>query len=483
MRPALHSRGRGLKKFSSYQFRKSRLTPRIYRYQAAGSAANTQSWLSATGAAIAGGYVTSHICMTAEAPYTGVKLIFSNGDATPYTITGASVAPGATLGDQSNTTASGKQPFVAVTFGGNASGTVPAAANNKPGILVSDLIPITSMTRLASDSSTWTIAAGKLGNCDTAPLLHIRVAQPTAATNSNLLGILVGHNPGSTDAPYQNGSVTKTGKYISCQNNAAATPQLSIGSNTAFTGTGTSNYGPFCGIINMPIVGVVFEYASNAMSVAVNGDSISDGAGISAAQANRPFGRIACETASTPSKPVEFCMLTLIGASSGLFEGWFENIIANGIIPTHSVFPTTSPNDGATGPGATQVTTTNQWITTCAANNIYPITWTAMPVGTTAPQKYTNAGETARLNWNVGLRAGGTQFTTAKPLDYMEFDQAVIGGEAVSDNATPIASFTLTPQRMGDSTYNLHPTSYCDTGLATGVMLPKLQSIAAAYYA
>lgn len=480
-----------------YAFRKTNTVPRVYYRGGTGSAANSSSWVS--GQTNTSGFITSHVCIDAEAPFTAVYLVFGNLDAVSYPISGISVAPGATLNDLTNSTDAGRQNFIAGTMGGLSTGTVPAAVSGNAGMLVSDRIPVTSMTRQAGDATTWSVSGGKLADSYTRPLLHIRVAQPITAAATPLLGQpQYGGNGGTTDGPFNPAQPTITGRWASVKNASDTTVQTSVGAATALTGT---TYGPFSGIINMPIIGVIFEYTVNAMSAAADGDSITAGAGIGhdgsgdvaspASGSSRSWARVGTEPVSTMAHPIEFCFLALAGQHTDTFEQYFENMVANGVIPTHAIHASFSPNDTANGPGAPQLATLNKFLTTCGTYNIYPMTWTGAPVGLLAGQKMNTTGEAARLSWNASMRAGTlTNNAKGQPVDYFEIDQYVYNGQKLSDDGAGdptnhIASFNNSPVVIGDlrTTLNLHPNYSGDKLWFRASYSAKLTSLAASYFA
>jgi hypothetical protein len=89
---------------------------RLYQHQAINRAANTSAWVNAS--ATAGGYMTSHVCIDAESDFDAVQLIFANASGVSRTISGISVAAGATLGDLTNSSAAGRASFVQGKFAG-----------------------------------------------------------------------------------------------------------------------------------------------------------------------------------------------------------------------------------------------------------------------------------------------------------------------------------------------------------------------------
>lgn len=481
---------------AAYAFLKTNTAPRIYVRGGNGAAANAVAWIN--GQTNTTGFVTSHIVLTAEAPFTGVRLTFGNNDGVSYPISGASVAVGATLTDQTNSTDASRGNFVSVTFGGLATATVPAASGGNAGMLRSDLIPLASITRAAGDAAIWSVAGGKIADCYTLPLLHARVAQPITSASTPLLGQAVyGGASGATDAPYNTNNPTITGRFTGVKHASDATVQTAVGTTSVLTGTvapaGANT--TLQGILNMPIIGVEFVYAVPAMSVAFAGDSETAGAGVirDGAGANSPavgtvrsWARVCTETVSTPSRPIEFCYLALAGQSSTIYEAYFENLVNNGVIPTHAVYSFFSPNDGAAGPGATTMTNFTNFLSKCGTQNIFPATWTGMPVGLLAPQKLTNAGELLRLSTNASMRAG-TLANNAKgqPVAWFEFDWYIAGGQKLSDDATPTASFNNSPTVIGDlsATLNLHPCYLGDKSWCRASAAAAISTFGNAYFA
>lgn len=472
-----------------YAFRKSQFAARMYAPGGSGAAANTTAFCN--GQTNTSGFITSRMCCDAEAPFTQVALIFGNVSASTFPISGASVAAGATLNDPMNGTDAARTNFVQILFGGLPTATVPAGTTGAPGLLVSDFANLNSVPRQAGDATTWSVAGGKLADCFTRPLLHISVAQPITAVNTPLLGY--GFNGGCTDAPFNPRQPTKTGRYISVAHASDATVQTSVGAANALTGT---VYGPFSGIVNLPVIGMIFKYATNAMCVMVGGDSITFGASVgvfgpsdatSPGLPGRSWASIGPEVASTIANPIEHCQLGVSGSQTPTFLTRIQAAISAGIVPTHVVYASFSPNDGSGGPGAPQLATLNSVLSLCSSNNIYPLTWTGLPVGLLATQKLSSAGEAARLAWNTSMRAKTLAGTN---LDYIEMDQAGDGsGQIMSDNGAGdptnhIASITSSPVQwcQAAAINNLHP-NYTGDGLAMRPALTaKCLSLAAAYF-
>jgi hypothetical protein len=423
-------------------------------------AANSTFWTNSP--AVAGGFTTSHICIDAEANFDSIRLVFGNHSTSAKDIGGASIAPGTTLNDLTNSTASGRSNFVQVTFSGSATASVPAGTAQVPGYLVSDEITCASLPRSAGDAATWSVAGGKLADSYTRPLLHIRVAQPTATTSSNILGITSATS--CTDAPFNPAQPTLTGRFISVTNAAASANNLSVGSAAALTGT---TYGPFSAIIYMPIVGIIFKYRTNCMSVITFGDSITAGAGLGSGQTGRPWGLIAQQVVSTMTNPFEYGIMALSGQGMAVFKGYYDAMVGAGIKPTIAMMAPWSPNDSTAFPADTVLTTS--FVSSCRANGIYPMIWTVLPVGLIAPQQLNGAGETLRLNYNAGIRDG----TLFPNVDYCEFDQAA----GMSDNVSPVASIPA----INSDAIRLHPNSAGDL-ILRNVLDAKLTSLKPLYF-
>jgi hypothetical protein len=336
---------------------------------------------------------------------------------------------------------------------------------NSPNYLVSDEIACSSVARAAGDAATWSVAGGKLADSYTRPLLHIRVTQPTAAIDEPLLGVPIAIS--ATDSPFNPAQPTKSGRFVSCRNAAAATEQLSVGGATALTGT---TYGPFSGIINMPIVGIIFKYRSKCLSVMCVGDSITDGAGLNSgntAGQGRPWSLIAQQEASTMEHPIEYGKLALAGVSSTVYLGYLSGLVAAGVKPNVVMFPSITPNDGDTNE-----TNLQAFVDLCAANQMRSVIWTGLPIGLLSPQtaSWTDADESRRVALNEAIRAR-TKYPSA---DWAEFER---GATYLTDDATPKASI---PALYADA-IDLHP-NYAGDGLMRAMAKNKYLEIGVTYF-
>lgn len=427
-----------------------------------------QSALGGSANASIGGYVVGHLCMKVPCHFDEVALIFANPSGTAYQIAGASVAPGATMNDLTNGSATGRSNFTRVTKGGANSWTLATGTEPLQGYTVTDFIPCASVNRAAGDAATWSVAGGKLYDVYQEPLLHVRVAFPVSAVdqasaNSTIVPSTNNSGANTTEWPFNPPQPNASGRFLACTWATGATDQLSVGSATALSG---SVYGPFTGIVACPVVGVIFKCRGNVMTVAVCGDSISEGAGLSSPRTGRPWNMVGAELASTMAQPVFHMPLYKSGQTSTTYLGYLNQCIAAGLVPTHIVFPGGTPNESTIN-----TTTRDGFFALRGSQQINPVIWTMLPVGQVAPQKYTNpAQETARIAANESIR-GGTVTTGA--YEWMEMEKPNL-----TDNATPYASI---PTSLADALV-LHPNNSGDL-LMRAVWSNKLTQLKSAYYA
>jgi hypothetical protein len=430
--------------------------------------------------AVAGGYWCSHICLDAEGPFDAVQLIFANRNATSSDIAGFSVAPGATLNDLTNSTAGGRSSFIQGTFnGGSASVTISAGTDAAPTYKVSDEIACASVTRDAGDATTWSIAGGKLADSYTRPLLHIRVATSTPATTTPVMAAPC--NVNATNSPFNTPQPDIYGRIITVRNVAADVNNLSVGAANALltTGTGGGGYGPFSGIVYMPIVGVIFKYRTRVISVMAVGDSITQGtlpASDVTTWGDMAWSKISTPQISSMTQPFEWARIARAGQASTVYSTYLDQLIAAGIRPTICLIPSISPNDG----DVTQ-STLNQMVNACLAVGIYPILWTGLPIGTVAPQAAAwvasgGANEAKRVALNAAIR-GRTAYNTVPVTNagWLEIEYA--SPTELTDRATPNASI---PGAYADSIV-LHPNHAGDL-IMQAQLKAKLLTYAGSYF-
>ena len=414
-----------------------------------------------------GGYLTTHICMKAPAHFDEVALVFGNSTGTARTITGFSVAAGATMNDLTNSTAVGRLNFAEGKFNSASSGTIGSGTEQLCTYVISDFIACSSIPRAPTDAATWSVAGGKLYDTYEEPLLHMRVSLPIAAGDqaaANATPMLGTTNTGATGAeqPFNPPQPSSSGRFVACTSSTNASPQLSIGQATALSGT---VYGPFTGIVYCPIIGVVFKFRGEVICIAISGDSISEGAGLLGAKVQRPWSMVAAELASKMNAPVVYMPLYSAGQSSTTYLAYLQNCIAQGLVPTHAVIPAATPNDG----GVNQANL-DAFFQLCKTHNIHPIIWTSLPVGQVAPQKYTNpATELARIATNNSIRNGTI---TSDEYSWMEMELPLM-----TDGATPYASI---PEALSDA-LRLHPNNAGNANMQV-VFESKLSELAAQYF-
>lgn len=415
-----------------------------------------------------GGYLTSHLCIKAPAHFDEVALIFGNATGTARTISGFSVAPGATMDDMTNSSASGRSNFIAGSFGGSPGVTIGAGTDALCTYVKSDFIPCASVARAAGDAATWSIAGGKLADTYVEPLLHIRVAFPidggdqSAANNTPMLGT-INFSAVTAENPFNPPQPSASGRFLACTQSSNASPQLSVGSATALSGT---VYGPFTGIVFCPVIGVVFKFRGNVVCVATAGNSISEGAGLTGDRTIRPWSLVGPEKSSSMSEPITHMPLYKSGQQSTTYLAYLSNCISQGLVPTHAVFPVGTPNDGGVN-----LTSLAAFFSLCATHDIHPVVWTTLPVGQVAPQKYTDpATELARIAANNSVRNGTV---TAGTYSWMEMELP-----SLTDGATPYASI---PAPLSDA-IRLHPNNSGNAIMQT-VFESKLTDLANQYFA
>ena len=414
-----------------------------------------------------GGYLTSHLCVKAPAHFDEVALVFGNATGSARTISGFSVAPGATMDDMTNSAAAGRANFVAGSFGGSPGATIGAGTDALCTYVKSDFIACSSVARAAGDAATWSIAGGKLADTYVEPLLHIRVAFPidggdqSAANNTPMLGT-INFKAVTAENPFNPPQPSASGRFLACTQSSNASPQLSVGSATALSGT---VYGPFTGIVFCPVIGVVFKFRGNVISVATAGDSISEGAGLTGDRTIRPWSLVGPEKSSSMSEPITHMPLYKSGQSSTTYLAYLSNCISQGLVPTHAVFPVGTPNDG--GVNLTNLAT---FFSLCATHDIHPVVWTTLPVGQVAPQKYTDpATELARIAANNSVRNGTV---TAGTYSWMEMELP-----SLTDGATPYASI---PAPLSDA-IRLHPNND-GNAIMEAVFEDKLADLQSEYF-
>lgn len=448
----------------AYPYRKT--NEGVFMISRTGEIAKTASSAVGGGDVPIGGYLTSHLCVKAPAHFDEVALVFGNATGSARTISGFSVAPGATMDDMTNSAAVGRANFVARSFGGSPGVTIGAGTDALCTYVKSDFVACSSVTRAAGDAATWSIAGGKLADNYVEPLLHIRVAFPidggdqAAANNTPMLGTL-NFLTTTAEQPFNPPQPSESGRFLACTSSVNASAQLSVGAASALS----SAYGPFTGLVFCPVIGVAFKFRGNVISVATAGDSLSEGAGLTGASIYRPWTVTGSENSSAMDAPITHMPLYKSGQSSTTYLAYLSNCISQNLVPKHAVFPVGTPNDGGVN-----LTNLAAFFSLCATHDIHPVVWTTLPVGQVAPQKYADpATELARIAANNSVRTGTV---TGGTYSWMEMELP-----SLTDGSTPYASI---PAGLSDA-IRLHPNNSGDA-IMEAVFEDKLADLQAEYF-
>jgi hypothetical protein len=318
-----------------------------------------------SGSATVSGY-SFVIQIPAEAPFVGVKLIYHNYDtAGTYTIDLAKVAPSAQAG------ASGTGlVWTSVTFAASASGTVPVAtqgltagaADRAPGVLVSDMIPVSSLARTD-------LATGL-------PLLQVRTYHSGAA-NAETTGV-----------------VTTT----AAANALWPTRQFGSQITNADVVTAPTSFGltPVTGVTYWHPAAVKFYYGGvRSATLGAVGDSLYTGY-LGAGDQLGPVHRAAYAMSST-SRPVTPAVYSVTGQHHDASYLTALQVIAN-VRPDALLIAPWSPNDAIS-----QAVVDKSWaevldvVDRCRVAGIVPVLTTQGPVNAL----YGSGSETIRRAQNA----------------------------------------------------------------------------------
>lgn len=295
-------------------------------------------------------------------PFYAVQLVYANWSGSTITLNAAKVSSSPT--HQNDGTA---LTWANVTFSGATSGTVPAAVSGSgndivPGMLVSDVIPLTSVAR--TDDVT------------KQPLLQVRTYSSGASSAISI---------GATDIADFNAAGAITGAQW-----AARIPAGDLVTTiTAFQPLEAGTW--------ISPATVKFFYSSEGFTVATVGDSLTRGQASTAGATGWP-------TRLQQLQPISNTKTTVTNFGwSGQLHATSMAIgrqIVSGIKPNALVFFAWSPNDTA----ATDAIMNNTWARTlemievCRQNNIIPIVCTSGPVNAyTAPQDARIKAQNARV--------------------------------------------------------------------------------------
>lgn len=210
-----------------------------------------------------------------------------------------------------------------------------------------------------------------------------------------------------------------------------------------------------------PIVGVQYAARGRVITVAVVGDSISDGRGTIIGEG---WVVPACDTASVvPTGPYfESANLGVASIASLTFRSNLQDAVTAGIVPDVVVFPNGSPNDFSTSLNTSEILASRKGMASLLrvahVNKIYPIVWTVLPVNPSV--KDFNANDANRVAYNAETLA-----RVAVPV--LDFSTALSG---VTDGDGQVNMLA------GTTSDNIHPNDAGNAILAA-LLVPKLQQL------
>lgn len=210
-----------------------------------------------------------------------------------------------------------------------------------------------------------------------------------------------------------------------------------------------------------PIVGVQYAARGRVITVAVVGDSVSEGRGTIVGEG---FSTMACDTASVvPSGPYfETANFGVASIASSTFRYNLQDAITAGLTPDVVVFSNGSPNDFSTSLTVSEILASRKGMANLLrvahANRIYPIVWTVLPVNS-AVKDY-NANDANRVAYNAETLA-----RVAVPV--LDFSTALSG---VTDGDGQVNMLA------GSTSDGIHPNDAGNTILAA-LLAPVLQQL------
>jgi lysophospholipase L1-like esterase len=283
--------------------------------------------------------VTYSLKIEAEAPYEAVALLWQNYEATE--VAGCKALVGSTNTFSTASQASRYQTnWQSVTWSGSNSVTIPAGSQAAPGIAVSDLVPLNSVTRTDG----------------TRPLLLIRSYFDGASSLTY------------TEKDYNGNYNTPTARN---RNRV-----FDVGQFAGDAITNTSN--TIIPSIRTALVSPIFRYTSNVTTIAFIGDSITQGSGSTSGLDN--WGRRACYDLGTPEVPIVPCNLGMSAQTSTTYLAHALAIMAI-TKPSIAFYFPYSPNDGIDSSVklAAAMDRTDEFLSYCSSNNIVPVLCTPVP--------------------------------------------------------------------------------------------------------
>lgn len=327
-------------------------------------------------------------------PYDGLRVILMHGDAAAL----AGIKVAAASGIDYNDKQGNALTWVDGTFGGNATGTLAAGTLQRPGLTVSDVIPVTSVAR----------TDGRAGY-----LSYVRVYMPSNGTLPLSL-----HAQGN----YQQwGVLTSEASYSTYGNGDFIASKTTMPAPPAPEGVGSST-----------IWGIEYLVQGNVVSTLLIGDSTFQAFG----NTNVPWGMNFGEYAARSLNMVDG--ITAFTSANGGYQSqtstqYFDRMtdLLAIVTPTAVAYEVFSPNDYANS--ATAVTDAlisaslarvQKFLDLARTNNFVPILTTGIPAA-------------SGKNWNAASDAKRVALNTLLRERYGKFALVVDLDSVVTDGASP----------------------------------------------
>lgn len=380
---------------------------------------------------------TYQTILTSECPWIGYRVVIrNNGPA--YTLDACATS--------SDNGGAGFNPspasWKAVTFGGVANPTVPAALGaTRPSILKSDII--------------WDLSVVRNDLATRLPLLYIRTYYAT--------GPAAGY--GNTSKPTSTGwsstvgdayNLGRTLRVSGAAGNFVSSNQVGFASASP-----NDNFG-------MHVAEVEFITMRDVMTVCGMGDSITQG-DTSSSNLLAPV-HVACAAVSTQEKPIFAMNQGYSSQTTTNFVARIGDMIAAGTKPNVMVYSAYSPNDVSandTNTMAAALTIMRQNLYAALdlmrSNDITPI------ISTGLPYAYSTAVDNLRKAFNDEIRALGTRGIIVADYDLQ-----------LSNAATPAV---IQYPAYAPTNQALHPYDGGYLAMGNLVLAPILQRLAARYFA
>ncbi len=333
-----------------------------------------------------------------ERSFEAVQLILANYGTVAVTLTGVCAAPSSAVADTVTPvgptgTAS---PWTAVTFSGSTTPTIPAGVFGRPALLLSDVMPIESVTR--TDGSSFFA-------------LFTRCGCPASGWTV----------PGLSAAALPLFNAAAGGRTLSgsaCAGDAASANQTNL------TAANTVTNGP-----NGYVVGVRFLSPQRVITLASFGDSLTQG--LLTGSGFNGYGRIAAQALSNTTKNSTVGVSFVDGGWSGepvtSICNRANDLFAAGIVPDIVTVPIDSPNDYILSP-----TGSGRLV---QAAQIYALA-----------DKFMNAGATVVLLTSLPYMSSGADIFGAQRAVSSAVVRALARrGAVVFDPTTLVCGYTPTP--------------------------------------